>query len=166
MRKRIEELERRAIRMSEGAPPDEGCCISYCCNDSPGTVLTTGQIATLCQTNVEAIGGLDLRLDVYGWVKFTANAGGALDAFDWIEVDGSTYVGAPRFGLTVASGNAITLPIGNTIDPATTAPVVRARLQNLGAVAITVNQVYLKIRVGPQDGSPACGSIAGSGGPG
>jgi hypothetical protein len=166
MRKRIEELERRAVRLSDGAPPDAGCCTSYCCQDSPGTILAVGEIANLCEVDVEALGGLDIRVEVYGWVSFSANANGVLGAWTYVEVDGSTYVGAPRENLTVLSGDFMTLPIGITVDPATTAPIVRSHLQNVGGVALTVHQTYVKVHVGPQDGSPACGTIAGSGGPG
>jgi len=165
MRRRIEELERRAIRLSEGAPPDAGCCVSYCCQDSPGQVREVGEISNLCEVDVEALGGLDIRIDVSGWVSFHANANGILAAMTYVEVDGSTYVGAPREGITVLNGDFMTLPIGLTVDPSTTAPIVRTHLQNIGAVALTVSQVYVKVRVGPQDGSPACGVIAGSGGP-
>lgn len=166
LRKRVEELEARALLLGSDEAPPADCCTAYCCIEGSNTTLTTGQIMTLCSTDVEALGGLDLRVDVYGWVKFTANADGAVDAFVWVEVDGSTYVGAPRFAMDMKNGNFMTLPIGNSIDPSTTAPTVRARIQNLGATAIVVKQNYLRIEVGPQDGSIACGEIAGSGGPG
>jgi hypothetical protein len=165
LRKRVEELEARALLLGSDAAPPSECCQSYCCTTTLEATLNVGDVLTLCQTDVEGLGGLDLRVEVDGWVSFRANAGGHMEAIVWVEVDGSTYIGASRFGETVLVDDYATLPWGNTVDPGSTTPVVRGRIQNIGSVAITVRQVHSKIRVGNQDGSIGCGEIAGSGGP-
>lgn len=160
LRKRVEELERRAIRLTDD-PPAFGCCTSYCCNESPFQDRTTGQIGDYCAIDPDPIGGAGMRLDVSGWIKFTVNSSGFTSVRIWIDVDGTEYVGSPQSSETRTANDVFTLPYGGTIDSAVPDPTVTVRVQNLGTPTIRVLQVYRSLWVAGQDGSTACGEPAG-----
>jgi hypothetical protein len=161
LRKRVEELERRAIRMADGAPPDEGCCVSYCCTEQPGETIEVGEIESFCEVEPDPVGGTGMRLEVSGWVKLTAVDSGLIMMRVWVDVDSVEYVGSPATTQTMSAGDVWTIPFGATIDSGTPDPSVMVRVQNLNTPTIQVVQVYRTLRVGPLDGSSACGEPAG-----
>lgn len=161
LRKRVEELERRAIRLADGPPPDPGCCTSYCCVETPFDDFEVGQIGSFCEVDPDPIGGVGMRLDVSGWIKFQTLDSGFVSVRIWVDVDAVEYVGSPGESHTMVANDVFTLPYGNTIDSGVPDPTVRVRIQNLSSPTIRVLQVYRSLWVAPQDGSSACGEPAG-----
>lgn len=163
--RRTENLERRAPSLSLPEPA-LGCCIEYCCTDIVGISKATGEIADLCVTDIDPIGGNGLRLRMTGWVNVVAHATGPFGLIVWYDIDGSTYLGRPRWiQNSIHDLDEITIPFGNTIDVAVPDPTVKVRVQNLSTVSWTIGQVYSSIIVSERSGSQACGALKTGTGP-
>lgn len=159
--RRVENLERRARSLTT-PEPSFGCCTLYCCNDNPGGTITTGNVSNDCETDIEDIGGVGLRLDVSGFYVIQSLGNGATDNLVGATVDGTVYMEQGRFARTVATNDIWTLPIEQVIDVNTASPLVAAFYWNIGTVSTTLVAVTLKVRVYPREGSQACGEVAGS----
>lgn len=160
LRKRLEELERRAPFFTDDDPP-EGCCSSYCCVESPFEDLEIGEIGDYCSFDPDPVGGVGMRVKVSGWVKVSPQDAGSAWVRTWVDIDGVEYVGDPELAHTVASGDRFTLPIGNTIDVAVADPTITIRVQNQGTPTMRVLQVYSRVEISAREGSVACGEPAG-----
>ena len=161
LRKRVEELERRAIRMSDGPPPDPGCCTSYCCSEQPFDSLEVGEVGTYCTVDPDPIGGEGMRLDVSGWVTISVIDSGFIAVRVYVTVDGTEYLASPGWGHTMTAGDSFSIPYGTTVDSPIADPTVDVNVQNLNTPTIQVFSVYRSLWVSPEDGSTACGDPAG-----
>lgn len=157
----IAELKRRArSAAAPDAPPD--CCVSYCCQEQPGTELGVGEVLTFCTFVPDPIGGQGMRLSVDGWARFNVRANGIASVVINVRLNGTMYTGHPRHRMTLSTDDEWTMPYGLTIDSPVVDPTLTVEVQNIGAVAVRMDQCYGLLTVKPEDGSVSCG-VAGSG---
>lgn len=158
----IAELKRRA-RVPDVEQHDSGCCDSYCCEGVDQHDLEVGESFTLCTVDPDPVGGEAIRLKVRADVELQAQDAGAVLVQMHCEVDGTTFIGKPRWiQNTVEVSDTEVLNWGWTIDAATADPTVEVKVQNMGTPTIRVVQHHVQVDVGPADGSIACGQAAGT----
>lgn len=157
MRKDVDDLLRRAPQFdTPDAPP--GCCARYCCLDTTGYTLTTGQIRNTCVFDPDPVGGVGVRVKVDGWVRYIIVSASPTAFVTWVDIDAAAYDGAPRHDEGAPSANDVrTIPFGATIDVDVPDPTITIRHQNLGASSIQIVQVYATLEILPIEGSSACG---------
>lgn len=154
----VDDLLRRTPSLAQ--PEGEaGCCVSYCCLDTDGFELETGESLATCTFDIDPIGGSGLRLSLDGWARIRIATTGPFAVVSWTSIDATAYDGAPRVdfqaGFTVL--DQITIPIGGTYDTAIPDPSVAVNFQNLSTATFQLVQVYARLTVGPREGSQSCG---------
>lgn len=161
LERRIENLERRALSLT--APVTSGgCCDLFCCNSTPIDTLDIGEVGQYCSIDIDEQAGIGLRLDLDCMVVLESAGTGGVDAIVTFAVDGSVFVEEAREARGMTTSDIFTLSNTMVVDTLSSAPNVVVYVQNLNVTTINVLAVNLKVRVGPKDGSTACGEVAGT----